>query len=43
MKKCKSCGVPSKNKMFEYYEYQLKCLEDKKLPINIKTYRQLKD
>lgn len=29
----------SKNKMFEYYDYQLQCNEDKKLPINIRTYR----
>ena len=31
----------SKSKMFEYYDYRLKCTEKKKLPINIKTYRQL--
>jgi len=31
----------SKNKMFEYYEYQMKCIEDKKIPINIKSYRHL--
>lgn len=31
----------SNNKMFEYYDYQLKCTEDKKLPVNIKNYRHL--
>ena len=31
----------SKNKMFEYYDYLLKCNEDKVLPINIKNYRHL--
>ncbi len=31
----------SKKKMFEYYDYQLKCNEDKKIPVNIKSYRHL--
>lgn len=33
----------SKNKMFEYYDYQLKCAEAKRTPINIKNYRHIKD
>jgi hypothetical protein len=32
----------SKNKMFEYYEYAMKCIDEKKPPINIKNYRHLK-
>ena len=28
--------------MFEYYEYDLKCLENKESPINIKAWRHLK-
>ena len=31
----------SKNKMFEYYEYQLKCIDDKTFPVNIKSYRHV--
>jgi hypothetical protein len=32
----------SVKKMFEYYDYQLKCIEDKKIPICIRDYKKLK-
>ncbi len=35
-------GNYSKDKMFEYYDYSLRCHEDKKSPINIKTYRNIR-
>jgi hypothetical protein len=32
----------SKDKMFEYYWYAMKCYEDKEVRINIKNYKKLK-
>jgi hypothetical protein len=32
----------SKDKMFENYEYKMKCIEEKVIPINIKNYKLLK-
>jgi hypothetical protein len=32
----------SQDKMFECYEYQMKCIEEKAVPINIKNYKKLK-
>ncbi|MES2060237.1 MAG: hypothetical protein V4438_04370 [Patescibacteria group bacterium] len=32
----------TRKSMFEYYDYHLKCLENKESPINIKAWRHLK-
>jgi hypothetical protein len=33
----------SVKKMFEYYDYSLKCAEKEEAPINIKNYKKLKN
>jgi hypothetical protein len=33
----------SQNKMFEHYEYVMKCAEEKEIPINIKSFYKLKN